>query len=74
MDQANQSSASTVSIVILTMNRSAHMQNVLKNISLQSYLPSEIIIVDNNSELKEQKNIMPMMKTISLKKEKKSRL
>ena len=56
MDQANQSSASTVSIVILTMNRSAHMQNVLKNISLQSYLPSEIIIVDNNSELKEQKN------------------
>ncbi len=56
MDQANQSSASTVSIVILTMNRSAHMQNVLKNISLQSYLPTEIIIVDNNSELKEQKN------------------
>ena len=56
MDQANQSSASTVSIVILTMNRSAHMQNVLKNISLQSYLPSEIIIVDNNSELKDQKN------------------
>lgn len=56
MDQANQSSASTVSIVILTMNRSSHMQNVLKNISLQSYLPSEIIIVDNNSESKEQQN------------------
>jgi glycosyltransferase involved in cell wall biosynthesis len=32
------------------------MQNVLKNIAQQSYLPSEIIIVDNNSELKEQKN------------------
>lgn len=56
MDQANQSSTSTVSIVILTMNRSLHMQNVLKNIAQQSYLPSEIIIVDNNSELKEQKN------------------
>lgn len=63
MDQRNQSSTGTVSIVILTMNRSSHMRVVLKNISLQSLKPSEIIIVDNNSEQTEQKQNESLAKT-----------
>jgi len=55
MDQTNQFSTSSVSIVILTMNRSMHMKTVLENIAKQSLAPCEIIIVDNNSESKEQK-------------------
>tara|TARA_B100000029_G_scaffold463645_1_gene497086 strand:+ start:846 stop:1766 length:921 start_codon:yes stop_codon:yes gene_type:complete len=55
MDQKNQSSTSSISVVILTMNRSKHMKSVLSNIVLQSIQPSEIIIVDNNSDIKEQK-------------------
>lgn len=55
MDQAIQSSASSVSIVILTMNRSSHMRIVLENISRQSLTPEEIIIIDNHSEEIEQK-------------------
>ena len=57
MDQAIQSSTSSVSIVILTMNRSSHMRIVLENISLQSLVPEEIIIIDNHSkEIEQQKN------------------
>ena len=55
MDQTIQSSASSVSIVILTMNRSSHMRIVLENISLQSLEPQEIIIIDNHSKEIEQK-------------------
>lgn len=55
MDKTNQFSTSSVSIVILTMNRSMHMKTVLENIAKQSLAPCEIIIVDNNSESKEQK-------------------
>jgi len=55
MDQTIQSSASSVSIVILTMNRSSHMRIVLENISLQSLAPEEIIIIDNHSKEIEQK-------------------
>jgi len=55
MDKTNQFSTSSVSIVILTMNRSTHMKTVLENIAQQSLAPCEIIIVDNNSENKEQK-------------------
>ena len=55
MDQTIQSSASSVSIVILTMNRSSHMRIVLENISLQSLAPQEIIIIDNHSKEIEQK-------------------
>ena len=55
MDQAIQSSTSSVSIVILTMNRSSHMRIVLENISRQSLTPEEIIIIDNHSEEIEQK-------------------
>ena len=57
MDQAIQSSTSSVSIVILTMNRSSHMRIVLENISLQSLVPEEIIIIDNHSkEIEQRKN------------------
>ena len=57
MDQAIKSSTSSVSIVILTMNRSSHMRIVLENISLQSLVPEEIIIIDNHSkEIEQQKN------------------
>ena len=55
MDQAIQSSTSSVSIVILTMNRSSHMRIVLENISLQSLVPEEIIIIDNHSKKIEQR-------------------
>tara|TARA_B100000900_G_scaffold396396_1_gene395639 strand:- start:5350 stop:6270 length:921 start_codon:yes stop_codon:yes gene_type:complete len=50
MDKTIKSSQSSTSIVILTMNRSNHVKKVLNNISLQSVLPDEIIIVDNASE------------------------
>ena len=57
MDQAIQSSTSSVSIVILTMNRSSHMRIVLENISFQSLVPEEIIIIDNHSkEIEQRKN------------------
>jgi len=39
------------------MNRSSHMRIVLENISLQSLVPEEIIIIDNHSkEIEQQKN------------------
>jgi GT2 family glycosyltransferase len=50
MDKSIKSNQSSTSIVILTMNRSNHVKKVLNNISLQSVLPDEIIIVDNASE------------------------
>ncbi|MEK9993375.1 MAG: glycosyltransferase [Hydrogenophilales bacterium] len=56
MVRENESNPISVSVVILTMNRSEHLKEVLINLNKQQMVELEIIVVDNNSENLHQEN------------------